>query len=95
MQVVGQTGAALDNVTIFGTVNSGSSMRVHLSNPVPMQFTLKVEAPEAQGERSSDPVAGSYTVMVKASGGGKQREARFGLNINIALISRVHYLTIF
>jgi len=84
VEVVGEAGAAMESVTIVGTINSSSVMRVYLSNPKPVQFTLKVEAPEVRGERSNDSVAGNHTIVVRASGCGVARENRFALNVRSA-----------
>ncbi|MDI6883819.1 MAG: hypothetical protein QMD00_01580, partial [Hadesarchaea archaeon] len=82
MEVTEEAGETLDDVTIEGTINSGGSLRVQLSNPKPVRSTLKVEVPDSEGDSGSDPMAGSYTVVVSASGGEVQpKTATFTLSV--------------
>ena len=76
-EVVGDAGEHLDNATIFGTVTSSGSTRVHLSGVQPAVFTLKLEVPES----ASDAMTGSYTVTVMASDGNKSDSKTFTLNV--------------
>ena len=70
----------MDNATIFGTITSGGSTRVHLSGMQPAVFTLELEVPESESES----MAGSYAVTVRASDGNKSDSKTFTLNVTRA-----------